>query len=311
MAQVDNTYHQTRQAEDVQDVIYNISPIDTPVVSMSKTIRATGKLHEWSEDDLNPPGENALVEGAPAGSDISKPIVERKNVCQIMGKVAEVTGTLEVVDKYGRDSEMAYQLELRYGELANDQEWAVVGTQQTQVDGQATDGDAPMFIPNPPARKMTSFVPQLDASVVVDGSGATDADGVESLLLDAHLATYMEGGNPSYLITDPKTAGIVSSFALAAGRQRDIRNERRIVNVIDLYVSTYGELDVVLDRNMEAGTMLLVDFNYAATPVLRPTADWPIAKQGDSDKRQILWEGTYAVLNSRAHAAVTGVDLTP
>ena len=309
MAQVDNTYHQTRQAEDVQDVIYNISPIDSPVTSMSKTIRATGKLHEWSEDDLNAPGENALVEGAPAGSDISKPIIERKNVCQIMGKVAEVTGTLEVVDKYGRDSEMAYQLELRYGELANDQEWAVVGTQQAQVDGQATDGTAPMYIPNPPARKMTSFVPQLDASVVVDGSAATDADGVESLLLDAHLATYMEGGNPSYLVSDPKTAGIVSSFALAAGRQRDIRNERQIVNVIDLYVSTYGELDVVLDRNMEAGTMLLVDFNYTATPVLRPTADWPIAKQGDSDKRQILWEGTFAVLNSRAHAAVTGVDI--
>jgi hypothetical protein len=309
MAQVDNTYHQTRQAEDVQDVIYNISPIDTPVVSMSKTIRATGKLHEWSEDDLNAPGENALVEGAAAGSDTSKPIVERNNVCQIMGKVAEVTGTLEKVDKYGRDSEMAYQLELRYGELANDQEWAVVGAQQTQVLGQAADGDAPMYTPNPPARKMTSFVPQLDSSVVIDGSGATDAAGVEELLLEAHLATYMAGGNPSYLITDPATAGIVSSFALAAGRQRDIRNERKIVNVIDLYVSTYGELDVVLDRNMEAGTMLLVDFNYAATPVLRPTADWPIAKVGDSDKRQILWEGSFAVLNAKAHAAVTGVSL--
>ena len=68
MAQ-DNTYIQTRQAEDVQDVIYNISPIDTPVVSMSKTIRATGKLHEWSQDDLNCPGPNALLEGAAAGMD--------------------------------------------------------------------------------------------------------------------------------------------------------------------------------------------------------------------------------------------------
>ena len=309
MAQVDNTYHQTRQAEDVQDVIYNISPIDTPVVSMSKTIRATGKLHEWSEDDLNAAGENALVEGAEAGSDTSKPIVEKSNFCQIMGKVAEVTGTLEKVDKYGRNSEMAYQLELRYGELANDQEYAAVGTQQTKVAGQATDGDAPMFIPNPPARKMTSFVPQLDASVVVDGSAATDVEGVEEALLSAHLACYMEGGNPSYLVTDPKTAGVVSAMAMAAGRHRDIRNERKIVNVIDLYVSTYGELDVVLDRNMEAGTMLLVDFNYASTPVLRPTADWPLAKVGDSDKRQILWEGTYAVLNSKAHAAVTGVSI--
>ena len=103
MAQ-DNTYVQTRQAEDVQDVIYNISPIDTPVVSMSKTIRATGKLHEWSQDDLNCPGPNALLEGAVAGMDESKPILELSNYCQIMGKVAEVTGTLEKVDKYGRDS---------------------------------------------------------------------------------------------------------------------------------------------------------------------------------------------------------------
>ena len=267
MAQ-DNTYVQTRQAEDVQDVIYNISPIDSPVISMSKTIRATGKLHEWSQDDLNAAGENAHVEGAVAGADESKPIVEKSNFCQIMSKVAEVTGTLEKVDKYGRNSEMAYQLELRYGELANDQEYAVVGVQTAKT-----------------------------------------AEEVEGLLLDAHLATYMEGGNPSYLVTDPKTAGLVSAMAMAAGRTRDIRNERKIVNVIDLYVSTYGELDVVLDRNMEAGTMLLVDFNYTATPVLRPTADWPIAKVGDSDKRQILWEGTFAVLNDSAHAAVTGVDL--
>jgi hypothetical protein len=270
-----------------------------------------------------------LLEGAAAGMDESKPIVELNNYCQIMGKVAEVTGTLEKVDKYGRDSEMAYQLELRYGELANDQEFAVVGMSQTKNAGAANaltsdptcypeDGVTPQIPPFPDpqgvvtgARLMESFVPQLDDSVVLDGSGATTPEEVESILLDAHLATYMKGGNPSYLVTDPKTAGIVSSFALAAGRQRDIRNERKIVNVIDLYVSTYGELDVVLDRNMEAGTMLLVDFNYTATPVLRPTADWPIAKMGDSDKRQILWEGTYAVLNTSAHAAVTGVDLTP
>lgn len=299
MAQ-DNTYVQTRQAEDVQDVIYNISPIDSPVVSMSKTIRATGKLHEWSQDDLNAAGENAAVEGAAAGDDESKPIIEKSNYCQIMTKVAEVTGTLEKVDKYGRDSEMAYQLELRYGELANDQEYAVVGVQTAKSAGSATA-----------ARKMASFVPQLDSSVVIDGSAATDVAGVEDLLLQAHLATYMEGGNPSYLVTDPATAGIVSAMAMASGRTRDIRNERKIVNVIDLYVSTYGELDVVLDRNMESGTMLLIDFNYSATPVLRPTADWPIAKVGDSDKRQILWEGTFAVLNDKAHAAVTGVDLTP
>lgn len=53
--------------------------------------------------------------------------------------------------------------------------------------------------------------------------------------------------------------------------------------------------------------ILGVDFNYSATPVLRATRDWPIAKLGDSDKRQILRESTIACLNSKAHFMVENV----
>ena len=62
---------QLRQAEDVQDEIYNVSPIDNPVCSMSRTIRATGKFHEWTEDALQATGKNAQAEGAAAGADQS------------------------------------------------------------------------------------------------------------------------------------------------------------------------------------------------------------------------------------------------
>ena len=153
---------------------------------------------------------------------------------------------------------------------------------------------------------MASIHSQLDASVVVDGTAYTTVAQLEAGLLDAHLATYDAGGNPSYLFTNPANAKYISSFAYTAGRQRDIRNERRLVNVIDLYVSHYGELDVVLDRNQDA-CFLLLDFAYLATPVLRPTDDWPIAKAGDSDKRQILRESTFAVLNTKAHAMVDNI----
>jgi hypothetical protein len=310
-----DTYTQLRQAEDVQDEIYNISPIDNPVCSMSRTIQATGKLHEWTEDSLQATAKNAAVEGAAAGDDISVPVNELSNYCQIMTKVAEITGTMEEVDKYGRDSEMAYQLELRYGELANDEESAVVGdaggtARQTAVAGDGTT-----------AREMACFQEQLAADVIVDaatyaagGTAITTVAELESAMLAAHLATYNLGGNPGYAVTDPLTAGYFANFALAAGRNRDIRNERMLVNVIDLYVSTYGELDVVLDRNMTQtnNCILGIDFNYTATPVLRATRDWPIAKTGDSDKRQILRESTFAVLNTKAHFLVDNipVDLT-
>ena len=308
------TYTQLRQAEDVVDEIYNISPIDTPFCSMSRTTQATGKIHEWTEDALQATTKNAVVEGAAAGDDQSVAVTELQNYCQIMTKVAEITGTLEIVDKYGRDSEMAYQLELRYGELANDEESAAIGDAGGDGRQTAVAGDAST------AREFACFQEQLDASVIeyatdtglVGGVAITTVAQLETNLLRAHLATYNAGGNPNYALTDPLTAGYFASFALSAGRNRDIRNEKTLVNVIDLYVSTYGELDVVLDRNMTqtANCIALVDFNYTATPVLRATRDWPIAKLGDSDKRQILRESTVAVLNTKAHALVDVVPTT-
>jgi hypothetical protein len=283
-------------------VIYNISPIDNPVASMSRTIRATGKIHEWTQDALAAAAKNAKVEGAAAGSDTSAPVTEKSNYCQIMSEVAEVTGTLEVVDKYGRDSEMAYQLELRYGKLANDEELAIVGAPGgTRQSGAAGNSST--------AREMKSLHSQLAAGVIKDATAVTTIPALEALLLDAHQATYALGGNPKYLFTDPARARHVSSFAYAAGRQRDINNQRQLVNVIDLYVSNYGELDVVLDRNQD-DCFLLLDFEFLATPVLRPTADWAIAKAGDSDKRQILRESTFAVLNDGAHAMVDNIAAT-
>ena len=64
----------------------------------------------------------------------------------------------------------------------------------------------------------------------------------------------------------------------------------------------------MIDRNIEADTMIGFDPEYAATCILRPTTDWELAKVGDSMRRQVLREGTYAVLNDKAHFALTAVD---
>lgn len=312
MATQYNTYEALRQAEDVEDIIYNVSPIDNPVASMAKTTRATGKLHEWSEDELQPAGVNALIEGADAGDDTSLPVTEKDNYCQIMGKVARVTGTLEEVDKYGRDSEMAYQLELRYGELANDEEIAIIGapggTRQTAAAATATT-----------PRKMSCFQVQMaagrNAASNVLASGAVDLGDLEAEMLEAHEGCYEFGGNPNTLIVPPKVARYVAGFAGSVGRMRDIGASKQIVNVIDVYSSPYGELEVVLDRHCEraaqGGTatniMAGIDFQYLSTPVLRATRDWTLAKTGDAENRQILREATFAVLNTDAHFLIDSI----
>jgi len=306
-----DSYDQLRQAEDVQDMIHNVSPIDNPVAAMSRTLRATGKLHEWTEDVLQAAASNAAIEGADAGTDQSQAVTEKNNYCQIMTKVARVAGTLEEVDKYGRDSEMAYQLELRYGELANDEELAIIGapggTRQSAAAGDSST-----------ARTMSCFQVQMvagrNAADNVVSSSAVDLGDLEEEMLTAHEGCYDNGGNPRYLIVPPKVARYIAGFASSTGRERDFGNSRQIVNVVDLYSSPYGELEVVLDRHCERqgqggsaeNIIAGIDFMYSATPVLRPTRDWPLAKTGDADNRQILREGTYAVLNTDAHFRLYG-----
>ena len=69
------------------------------------------------------------------------------------------------------------------------------------------------------------------------------------------------------------------------------------MNNVDLYVSPFGELNVVQDREMETLAMLGIDFNYSATAVLRPTQDYALSKTGDAESRQIITEMTYCLLN--------------
>lgn len=329
MAELFDSYDQVRQAEDVQDIIYNVSPVDNPVCAMSKTLRATGKLHEWSEDELRNARKNAKVEGAAAGDDTSTALFELNNFCQIFDEVARITGTIEEVDKYGRDSEMAYQLEKKYGEMANDEEIAIVGApsstgdgsdaaRQTAVAGTGTTGGT-----GGTAREMACVQVQLiagrnGADLVITSAAGTVA-AFEQEILAGHQACYRRGGTPSYMFIPPELALFVADFARGTGRERDFGSTRHIVNVVDLYSSPFGQLEVVLDRFLEntgqasglatANNIVLgLDMQYLATPVLRATRDYALARDGDADNRQIIRESTVAVLNTDAHFMVDGVS---
>jgi hypothetical protein len=57
------TYDRVGNREDLEDVVYNISPRDTPLVSMIPSTIVTATRHEWQTDTLRAPAANAQVEG--------------------------------------------------------------------------------------------------------------------------------------------------------------------------------------------------------------------------------------------------------
>jgi len=103
------TYDSIGLREDLTDIIYDISPTDTPFMSGSARGSAKATLHEWQTDALEAvDSANAHIEGDdidtfPAVS----PTVRVGNYTQISRKLVLIAGTLDTVDKAGRATEMA------------------------------------------------------------------------------------------------------------------------------------------------------------------------------------------------------------
>ena len=128
--------------EDLSDVIYNISPTDTPFMSSVGKTKATAVLHEWQTDSLAAAdATNAAVEGADATSATLSPTTRVGNRTQISQKTIQVSGTLDnAIDKAGRKSEKAYQLSKASSELKRDMEKILLSN---QVAAAGTGGGSP------------------------------------------------------------------------------------------------------------------------------------------------------------------------
>jgi hypothetical protein len=282
------TYDQVGKKEDVEDIIYDISPTETPFLSSIGSGTATATLHQWQQDSLAAVATNAAVEGADAGTSSVDETVLKTNNTQIFTKVVQVSGTAEAVGKYGRTSELAYQIAKKGKEMKRDIEHSFVGAGQA---GTAGSGAA--------ARQLTSAQNQISATTT-DDNGGTNRAFTETILLNVLQSVYEEGGNPNQLQVTPSHSVTVANFAASSGRQRDFAEGTKLVNVVDIYVSPFGEVSVVPNRFMNANQALVVDTEYWSRAVLRPMQTIVLSKNGDSDKRQMLTELTLVCENDKA-----------
>ena len=295
--------------EDLTDVIYDISPTDTPIMSSIGKTKATSVTHEWQTDSLAAATTaNALVEGASASEGTITPTTRLANLTQIVGKTVMVSGTLLASDLAGRKSEMAYQLAKASAEIKRDIE-TIITANQGQTAG--SSGST--------ARKMGSLLSYIKTNTSKNGTSVTGVDpttlGVstrtdgstraftETILKDVIAKVFSSGGTPSALFVSPAQKQVVSGFTgLAAQRyQVPTSGQATILAGADLYQSDFGVLQIVPNRFMRTRDALVLDPEYAALAYLRPFQTNDIAKVGDADKKQILAELTLEVRNEAAH----------
>lgn len=291
-----STYDQVGKAEDVSDIITDISPTDTPFTTMVKTEKVSARTFEWQEDSLAAAANNAAIEGADASMATLSPTTMRTNNTQILTKAFQVSATADSIKTYGRAKETAYQLGKALKEIKRDLERAYVGVSNAAVTGSESA-----------AREMASVDQQISTTVDA-GSNATDAL-TEAKLLTLGQTCFNNGSDPSVFMIKPADAQIVAGFTGASGRYRNFNDgTKTLVNVIDLYVSPYGEYKVVLNRHQVTTLGFLIDPAMFRSCVLRPFSRTLLAKNGDSDKHFVV--GEYSVKhNSFADSGmITGLS---
>ena len=309
------TYTAIGQREDLANVIYNISPTDTPFMTSVGKTSATAVYHEWQKDSLAAVNlSNAVVEGATASDATLSPTTRIGNRTQISQKTVKVSGTLETVNKAGRKSEKAYQLAKASAEIKRDME-AILLSNQVAAAGDAST-----------ARTLGGLQTWLNTNYSGGTSGTagnngttarvtgTDRAFTQTILNNVIQSTYVAGGSPTILMVTPAQKVVASTFAGIATRFKDIPSnvQASIIAAADVFVSDFGTISIVPNRFIPNSdnddVAFLLDPEMASVAYLRPFQTNELAKTGDADVTQLLVEYTLEVKNEAAHGIIA--DLT-
>ena len=308
------TYGTVGIREDLADIIYNIAPTDTPFISNVGKGSASGTYHEWQTDDLSAATDNKVNEGVAAPAAESVATTRVGNYTQIASKTVSVSGSNEVADAAGRSSQMAYQLAKKGMELKRDMEKTLVGTDKAQVAG-AAGGTAREL------GSVTSWI-GTNCSVGATAGAAPTGDGTdiatsgdERVLTDTLLNGVIEdvwqsGGNPSMIMCGAFQKSKITGFEGNTNTARKFTDaeSKKFINAVDVYVSDYGELNVVPNRLMLTDTLLVLQPDMWSVDTYRDFQTKDLAVTGDFESKQLLVEYTLTSKNEAASGAIR--DLT-
>ena len=309
MAQLSNTfetYDATGNREDLANVIYNISPTDTPFMSSVGTGTAAFTKHEWQTDSLAAAATNAQIEGDDSPSAALSATTRVLNYTQISYNPVMVSGTQEAVVHAGVNSELAYQIAKAGKEIKRDMELDMTG--KTNATAGSGNGGA--------ARKSRGFESWTETNNGYGTGGSNSSgsvtDGTQRILTESILKTEIKscfdnGGNPDLLLVGSFNKTKVSGFT-GNNTRMDMAEDRSLVATIDVYVSDFGEVRVVADRFSRSRSGLLVETGMWSLDYLRPFQTIELAKSGDAEKRLLLSEWTLVAKNEASSGTVA--DLT-
>lgn len=294
--------------EDLSNIITNIAPEETPYMSNIGRESISNSLFEWQTDTLASAAANKQLEGDDVTSfDSVTATVRLQNYAQISRKTIVLSATEETVNKAGRRSELAYQIAKRSAELKRDQEFSMLNGAVAAAGNTTTArGTASLQ-----AFLKTNYDMQTNGAnpsyTTVPTSARTDGNVrtfTETILKNVIQQVWTAGGTPKILMTGPVNKQRVSGFSGIASARYNLNGGDRpatIIGAADIYVSDFGQVQVVPNRFQRERDAFVIDPDYAKVTTLRPYQQVELAKTGDAEKRMLIVEWGHKVLAENAH----------
>lgn len=280
------------------------------------------------------------------------------NYTQINAKTVAVSGTKRAVDQAGVADEYAYQLKKRGVEMRRDIEHDLVNTVNVAsaavgASGAASMGTYRAWINGEIGTNTNGTCIFKESTLNIDNANVGEGSSVytttstnlqagESLELadiDAVMqAIYEEGGKATKLMMSPSLRRDFSSLAQAAGAtvvgtptntaytgnvRRNIDDDGRLRQSVDLYMSDFGEVMVVpnyimgLSNAVTVGTdtsyqmaneaVFVYDPQWFSIATLRPMQEVDVGQRGDSTVGMFVEELTLEVRNPHGCGAIYGL----
>ncbi len=313
--------------EDLEDVIYDLFPMDTWALSNLAKSKASATFHEWLGDEPAAAASNIQIEGNDATfATITNPS-RYGNYTQIFDKTFLISGTQEVVAKAGRRSEIGRQALRKMKELKRDVEFALTrnqaGTAGSNTVGRSLGSmeswigaTAPSFsvatnVVLTTIAAIGSYIETTSGAPVapVDTQVGSTAAFTEASLNLALEGAWDDGGETDVLLMTAFNKNEFNSFTSIATRNIDVGkgDQAQIVGASDVFISSFGTHRVVQHRYMRSHAVLCLDSSLWGIATLRGFGSTKLAQTGDGQKRLINVELTLRANNWKGNSQVVGM----
>jgi len=310
MAQPSNTfdsYDAVGIREDLENVIYDISPEETPFYTACKKVTAKNTYHEWQTDALRSSAANAHIEGDETTAEARTATTRLGNYTQIFKNAVTIPDTDVGLDKAGRSAEMAYQT------------LKIAKEQKLDIEKALFDNNARVAGSSSAARELAGAPVWFTSTIQNKGSGGAHANGTGSnartdgaqtafnqTKFDATMQSIWEkGGRPDTVYLSAFQMNVALGFTGNNNQRSTVQaGDEKVVKSLDVYVTPWGTIEFQPTRENRSRDVFVMQNDMWSVGVLRGTKNVELAKTGDSTKRQVLTELTLISKNEKASGMI-------